>query len=117
MPPRDEIARARSHVSLVHDPASAGDGCDVINTDVWTSMGQESQRDQRIEALRGWTVNERLLARAHPRAIVLHCLPAHRGEEIDAVTLDGERSRVWDQAENRLHVQKALLLWLLGAIV
>jgi ornithine carbamoyltransferase len=117
MPPREEIARAGSCVTLVHDPARAGEGCDVINTDVWTSMGQEKERDARIEALRGWTVNEQLLSRAHARAIVLHCLPAHRGEEIDAATLEGERSRVWDQAENRLHVQKALLLWLLGSAV
>jgi ornithine carbamoyltransferase len=66
-------------------------------------------------ALAGWTVNEKMLARAEPGAIVLHCLPAHRGEEIDEATLEGPRSRVWDQAENRLHVQKALLLWLLEA--
>ena len=116
MPPREEIARADPHVKLVHDPAHACDGCDVINTDVWTSMGQETERAARIQALKGWTVDERLVSRAHPRAIVLHCLPAHRGEEIDAAIIEGERSRVWDQAENRLHVQKALLLWLLGAM-
>jgi ornithine carbamoyltransferase len=101
-------------VTVVHDPAHAADGCDVVNTDVWTSMGQETDGDERAESFAGWTVNERMLARA-PGAIVLHCLPAHRGEEIDDATLEGPRSRVWDQAENRLHVQKALLVWLLGA--
>lgn len=117
MPPPAEIARAGDRVTLVHDPERAADACDVINTDVWTSMGQETERAERVSALKHWTVNERLLSRANPQAIVLHCLPAHRGEEIDEVTLDGKRSRVWDQAENRLHVQKALLLWLLGAAV
>jgi ornithine carbamoyltransferase len=86
-----------------------------VNTDVWTSMGQEAENDERTEAFAGWTVNEKMLSRAEPRAIVLHCLPAHRGEEIDEATLEGPRSRVWDQAENRLHVQKALLIWLLEA--
>jgi ornithine carbamoyltransferase len=116
MPPREEIARAGAHVTLVHDPARALQGCDVINTDVWTSMGQEAERDARMQALKGWTLNELLLSRARPGAFVLHCLPAHRGEEIEGEILDGTRSRVWDQAENRLHVQKALLLWLLGSM-
>ncbi len=115
LPPRSEIERAGAHVLIAHDPAHAADGCDVVNTDVWTSMGQESEGDERAEAFAGWTVNERMLATAQTGAIVLHCLPVHRGEEIDEATLEGPRSRVWDQAENRLHVQKALLLWLLGA--
>jgi ornithine carbamoyltransferase len=114
MAPAAEIARAGRHVSLIHDPERAAEGCDVVNTDVWTSMGQEGE-GERTQALGGWTVNGRMLSRARPDAIVLHCLPAHRGEEIDEETFEGERSRVWDQAENRLHVQKALLLWLLGA--
>ena len=114
-PPREELARAGEYVTLTHDPVHAVDGCDVVNTDVWTSMGQEAEGDERAEAFAGWTVNEAMLSRAEPGAIVLHCLPAHRGEEIDEATLEGPRSRVWDQAENRLHVQKALLLWLLGA--
>jgi len=113
-PPADELARAGSRVSLVHDPADAVTGCDVVNTDVWASMGQESEAVERAAAFDGWTVNERMLSAAKPSSIVLHCLPAHRGEEIDDATLDGSQSRVWDQAENRLHVQKALLLWLLG---
>jgi ornithine carbamoyltransferase len=115
MPPADDVARAGSHVSLVHEPANAAAGCDVVNTDVWTSMGQEAEADARTGAFYGWTVDEAFLGPAKPEAIVLHCLPAHRGEEIDEATLEGPRSRVWDQAENRLHVQKALLVWLLGA--
>ncbi|HZU82122.1 MAG TPA: ornithine carbamoyltransferase [Polyangiaceae bacterium] len=114
MPPAAELGRATGRVKLVHEPQHAAEGCDVVNTDVWTSMGQEAQGGERAEAFAGWTVNERMLSKARPGAIVLHCLPAHRGEEIDETTLEGERSRVWDQAGNRLHVQKALLLWLLG---
>lgn len=114
-PPQVEIERAGAHVISVHDPSRAAEGCDVVNTDVWTSMGQEAEEDARNQAFSGWTVNAQMLASAHPSAIVLHCLPVHRGEEIDEATFEGKRSRVWDQAENRLHVQKALLLWLLGA--
>ena len=113
--PEVELVAAGSHVSRVHDPAAAVAGCDVVNTDVWTSMGQEGDASARRSALAGWTVDEQMLRGAKPGAIVLHCLPAHRGEEIDEATLEGPRSRVWDQAENRLHVQKALLLWLLRA--
>jgi ornithine carbamoyltransferase len=77
-------------------------------------MGQEDENEVRVQAHAGWTVNEAMLGRAAKEAIVLHCLPAHRGEEIDDATLEGPRSVVWDQAENRLHVQKGLLVWLLG---
>jgi ornithine carbamoyltransferase len=114
MPPEGEVTRAGANVTLVHEPEHAVDGCDVVNTDVWTSMGQEAEGDERTESFAGWMVNAAMLAPA-PEAVVLHCLPAHRGEEIDDATLEGPRSRVWDQAENRLHVQKALLVWLLGA--
>jgi ornithine carbamoyltransferase len=114
MPPEAELTRARDHVTVTHDPSHVADRCDVVNTDVWTSMGQEAEGDERADAFAAWTVSERMLSRA-PGAIVLHCLPAHRGEEIEEATLEGPRSRVWDQAENRLHVQKALLVWLLGA--
>jgi len=114
MPPPDEVTRAGTNVTFVHDPALAVDGCDVVNTDVWTSMGQEAEGDERTESFAGWMLNAAMLAHS-PGAIVLHCLPAHRGEEIDDATLEGPMSRVWDQAENRLHVQKALLVWLLGA--
>jgi ornithine carbamoyltransferase len=114
-PPASELAAAKGRVTVVHDPKNAVAGCDVVNTDVWTSMGQEAETDERTDAFAGWTVNEEMLRAAKAEAIVLHCLPAHRGEEIDTHTLEGPRSRVWDQAENRLHVQKALLAWLLGA--
>ena len=114
LPPADELDRARAFVTLHHDPRDAVAGADVVNTDVWTSMGQEAENAHRQEAFAGWTVDGEMLAHSAAHAIVLHCLPAHRGEEIDDATLEGPRSRVWDQAENRLHVQKALLVWLLG---
>ena len=110
----EEIARAKARVTVVNDPERCAAGCDVVNTDVWTSMGQEGDSEERTDAFAGWMVDEKMLAKAKPGAIVLHCLPAHRGEEIDDATLEGERSRVWDQAENRLHLQKALLAWILG---
>ncbi|HXX68693.1 MAG TPA: ornithine carbamoyltransferase [Polyangiaceae bacterium] len=113
-PPQSELARAGARVTRAHDPSSALRDCDVVYTDVWTSMGQESESDERAGALSGWTIDAAMLRVAKPQAIVLHCLPAHRGEEIDAETLEGPRSRIWEQAENRLHVQKALLTWLLG---
>jgi ornithine carbamoyltransferase len=115
IPPPAEVAHAGSHVTLVHDPAGSVAGCDVVNTDVWTSMGQEAENDHRLNAFAGWMVDATLLRGVKSEAIVLHCLPAHRGEEIDEATIEGPRSRVWDEAENRLHVQKALLVWLLGA--
>jgi ornithine carbamoyltransferase len=114
MPPKHEIAAAGAQVTLYDDPHAAVAGADVVNTDVWTSMGQEAETNARLESFAGWTVNEAMMAKAPPHAIVLHCLPAHRGEEIDDATLEGPRSRVWDQAENRLHVQKGLLCWMLG---
>jgi ornithine carbamoyltransferase len=88
-------------------------GADVVCTDVWASMGQEADAEKRAKDFRGWTLDEDKLAHAKPSAIVLHCLPAHRGEEITADVLEGPRSHVWDQAENRLHVQKALMTFLL----
>jgi len=91
------------------------DGADVIVTDSWTSMGQESDGKDRVAPFRPFQVNADLLARAAPGAIVLHCLPAHRGAEITDEVLDGPASAVWDEAENRLHVQKALLVWVMEA--
>jgi ornithine carbamoyltransferase len=114
LPPKEELDAAKGHVTVHADPKAAVAGADVVNTDVWTSMGQEAENAKRLAAFHGWTVNAAMLAPASPQAIVLHCLPAHRGEEIDDATIEGPRSRVWDQAENRLHVQKALLVWLLG---
>jgi ornithine carbamoyltransferase len=96
-------------VALVHDPQAAAGGADVLYTDVWTSMGQDSERDQRVRDLAAYRIDEALVARASERAIVLHCLPAHYGEEITEDVLYGPRSAVWDQAENRLHAQKALM--------
>jgi ornithine carbamoyltransferase len=96
------------------DPQSACEGADVIATDVWASMGQEALHAERLVLLESYRLDEAKLALARPAGLVLHCLPAHRGEEIDEATLEGARSRVWEQAENRLHVQKGLLVWLLG---
>jgi ornithine carbamoyltransferase len=94
-------------------PQHAVGEADVIYTDVWTSMGQESEREQRLARFAGYQVNGELLALAPPHTRVMHCLPAHRGEEVDAETLDGDRSVVFQQAGNRMHAQKALLKWLL----
>ena len=96
-----------------HDPAAAVAHADVIYTDVWTSMGQEAEREERLRQFARFQVNEALLARAPAHCKVLHCLPAHRGEEVTDAVLDGPQSAVFDQAENRLHAQKAVLEWLL----
>jgi ornithine carbamoyltransferase len=99
-------------VTVLRDPYEAVDGVDVIATDVWTSMGQEDDGRDRRAPFRPYQVDGKLLAAAAPTAVVLHCLPAHRGEEITDEVLDGPQSVVFDQAENRLHAQKALLAWL-----
>jgi ornithine carbamoyltransferase len=95
------------------DPAAACEGADVIATDVWASMGQEAMQAERRVLLEPYRLDQATLALAHPGCLVLHCLPAHRGEEISADVLDGPNSVVWEQAENRLHAQKALIAWLL----
>lgn len=102
-------------LSLVvdHDPANALLGADVVYTDVWASMGQEHEAEQRRQAFEPFQVNEALMARARPGAVFLHCLPAHRGEEVSTAVLEGNQSLVIPQAANRLHFQKALLLWLM----
>jgi ornithine carbamoyltransferase len=105
-------ARTGGSATVLDDPALAAKGADVLATDVWVSMGM-ADAPERTAALTPYQVNEELLALAAPGAIVLHCLPAHRGEEITAAVIDGPASVVWDQAENRLHAQKALLAWLL----
>ncbi|MGH3796408.1 MAG: ornithine carbamoyltransferase [Pseudonocardiaceae bacterium] len=99
--------------TVLTDPHAAVDGADVLVTDTWTSMGQESDESDRVTPFRPLQINTELLDRAAPGAIVLHCLPAHRGLEITGEVLDGPASAVWDEAENRLHAQKALLAWLL----
>ena len=97
----------------VERPVEAVRGADVVYTDVWASMGQEDEATKRREDFAGFTVNQRLMAQAAPSAIFLHCLPAHRGEEVAANVIDGGRSRVWNQAANRMHAARGLLLWLM----
>jgi len=109
---QDIAARTGGSAVVFDDPALAGKGADVLATDVWVSMGQQDAAGKRA-ALTPFQVNDELLSLASPEAIVLHCLPAHRGEEITAEVIDGPAGAVWDQAENRLHAQKALLAWLL----
>jgi ornithine carbamoyltransferase len=101
-------------IQLVRDPREAAHEADVLVTDIWVSLGQEAEREQRLRDLEPYRLDESLVALASPDAVVLHCLPAHPGEEISADVLYGPRSAVWDEAENRLHVQKALLALLLG---
>jgi ornithine carbamoyltransferase len=107
-------AQAETRVTVVRDPREAAEGADVINTDVWASMGQEEEQAARERAFAGYQVDAALMGRAGRDAIFLHCLPAHRGEEVTAEVIDGPQSRVWDEAENRLHVQKALMAALIG---
>ena len=116
VPDPDILARARSaaNVRLTRSPARAADGAHVVTTDVWASMGHEGQRGAREAAFAGYRVDEAIMRRARPDAIFLHCLPAHRGEEVTAAVIDGPRSRVLREAENRLHVIKAILLDLVG---
>ena len=102
-------------IDLVHNAAAAVDGADVVVTDTWVSMGQ-AEAKEKIAACQPFQVNKALMAKAAPGAIFLHCLPAHRGDEVTDDVLDGPQSAAWDEAENRLHVQKAILLWCLGAL-
>jgi ornithine carbamoyltransferase len=106
------VARLGGDIEVTNDPAEAVAGADALYTDVWTSMGSEDESALRRQAFSGFTIDDTLLARAAPHAVVLHCLPAHRGEEISAEVLDGPRSRVWQQAANRMHAMRGLLLWL-----
>lgn len=110
-----QIAEGKTEVLITDDPLAAAKGAQVLYTDVWASMGQEDLADERIPIFQPYQVNEKLLSHADSEAIVLHCLPAHRGEEITDEVMEGSRSRIWDQAENRMHVQKALLVSILGA--
>jgi ornithine carbamoyltransferase len=108
------LARAGAKARVVRSPAEAAQGAHVVNTDVWASMGQEAEAEERRRRFEGYIVDEALMAKARSNAIVLHCLPAHRGEEIAEAVLEGPRSAVFDEAENRLHAQKALLELLLA---
>ncbi len=108
-----KIATGKSEVLITNDPRLAAKGAQVVYTDVWASMGQEQEADDRIPLFQPFQLNSELMALADKKAIVLHCLPAHRGEEITAEVLEGDQSKVWDEAENRLHAQKALLVSIL----
>ena len=114
LPDEGILTAAGEHASLAGDPHAAAEGADVIATDVWASMGQEEEQAAREKAFDGYQVNAGLMAVAAPDALFMHCLPAHRGEEVTAEVIDGPQSVVWDEAENRLHAQKALLEFLLA---
>ena len=106
-------AKAGNHIEVFSDPMKAVGGAHLVNTDVWTSMGFEAETEAREKAFRGFTVDARMMAAARPDALFMHCLPAHRGEEVSAEVLESPQSVVWEEAENRLHVQKALMEYLL----
>lgn len=110
------VAEANGQIALTHDPREACKGADLVVTDVWTSMGQEEESERRRHDFAGYCVDDSMMSLANPDALFMHCLPAHRGEEVDASVIDGPWSVVWDEAENRLHTQKALLEFLLGAL-
>ncbi|HEV2147966.1 MAG TPA: ornithine carbamoyltransferase [Longimicrobiaceae bacterium] len=109
-----ERAKGAATILTTSDPREAVEGADVVNTDVWTSMGQEEETAKRMRDFAGYCVSEEMMDTASERAIFLHCLPAHRGEEVTDGVIEGARSRVWDEAENRLHVQKAIMATLMG---
>ena len=109
----DRASKA-TKVLITEDPEEAAAGADVINTDVWASMGQEEEAEKRRMAFKGYCVDEKLMKLANPGAIFLHCLPAHRGEEVTDGVIEGPQSRVFDEAENRLHAQKALMVHLMA---
>ena len=111
---QEDAAQTGCRISVEEDIVKAVQGADVLYTDVWTSMGQEAEREIRLKALHDYQINSELLKAANPGAIVLHCLPAHRGEEITEDVLEGPQSFVWDQAENRLHTQKAIMVLLMS---
>jgi ornithine carbamoyltransferase len=108
-PSGDVMKGSGENIRVVHDPAEAVAGAHVINTDVWTSMGQDQERERRLRDFQGFQVDSRLLALARPEALVMHCLPAHRGEEITEEVLEGPNSVVFDQAENKMHLHQAVL--------
>ena len=110
-----ERARGAASIMLTHAPREAAEGADVVTTDVWASMGQESEQEARMRAFRDFQVDDSIMGLADADAIFLHCLPAHRGEEVSESVFEGDQSRVWDEAENRLHAQKAIMMELMGA--
>ena len=120
-PPELSVARRvvdwaeseQGHVKFVHDPDEAVTGADAVVTDTWVSMGDDGERDRRLKLLERFRVDSRLMGYAEEKSLFMHCLPAHRGEEVTADVIDGPRSVVWDEAENRLHAQKGILAWCL----
>jgi ornithine carbamoyltransferase len=111
---RADAEAAGTRVEVVRSPLAAAAGSIAVYTDVWASMGQEEEAAKRRQDFAGYMVDGEVMAAAAPEAVFLHCLPCHRGEEVSAEVADGPRSRIFDQAENRLHVQKAVMLWLMG---
>jgi len=111
---RADAEAAGTRVEVTGSPAEAAAGASCVYTDVWASMGQEEEAAKRRQDFEGFMVDNSVMAAADPNAVFLHCLPCHRGEEVSAEVADGPQSRIFDQAENRLHVQKAVLLWLIG---
>ncbi len=109
-----ERNQKKTRITVSRNPREAAHGAHVINTDVWASMGQEEEQEKRVRAFQGYMVDDDLMSSADSKAIFLHCLPAHRGEEVAESVIEGRQSRVWDQAENRLHVQKAVMAILMG---
>lgn len=107
--------QAGAKIFCTHDPKQALDGAHYVNTDVWASMGQEEEQKRREKAFAGYMIDEKMMELAHPDALFMHCLPAHRGEEVSEGVIEGPASIVWDQAENRLHMQKAVLEWVFKA--
>ena len=111
---RASAVEAGTELAITSDVAAAASGASAVYTDVWASMGQEEEAAERLQAFDGFMVDQPLMSQALPEAVFLHCLPCHRGEEVSAEVADGPQSRIFDEAENRLHAQKALLLWLMG---
>ncbi|HOI83178.1 MAG TPA: ornithine carbamoyltransferase, partial [Campylobacterales bacterium] len=109
---KEFAAKSGAKIVITNDPKEAAKGADVLTTDVWTSMGQEEEYQKRLEDFDGFIIDEALMALAKPDAIFLHCLPAHRGEEVSEGVLEGSQSHVWQEAENRLHAQKGIMVWL-----
>jgi ornithine carbamoyltransferase len=110
-PSRDLIARAGGKITCTEDIKAAAAGADLLYTDVWVSMGKEAEAAERIKTFQGYQINEAIVKQAKPGALVMHCLPAYRGKEIDEATFEAHAQTIFDQAENRLHVQKSILNW------
>jgi ornithine carbamoyltransferase len=113
-PDPEVLRRSGAKVVLTEDINAAAAGADLLYTDVWVSMGKESESTERIQQMSGYQINARLVGLAKPGALVMHCLPAYRGKEIDEETFEGHAETIFDQAENRLHVQKSILSWLVA---